>query len=601
MKKSKIKYYFITLLAWTMLIILLSFFELHQIQEETDNIAKTEALANFHKDQAIRNWAALHGGIYVPIDSITQPNPALAHISERDIETPSGKKLTLMNPAYMIRQLNEYFDENYGIVGHITSKKLIRPENKPDEWEFEALTQFENGVEVISNYSEINGKPYLRYIQPMMIKESCLKCHAFQGYKVGDIRGGVAVSIPMEQIFKRANSQKKRNALILSIIWFIGALGLTIGYIKLNNSLQKQIQADINIKMQNKEYTSLNEEYRTQNSELQLSKEIIAQSEQQYKYLIKNQGEGLIIVDLNEKITFANPAGEELFGLPNNELIGKNLSYFFDVEQLSLIKAQTTKRKQNLASKYELILARSDGQKRYIFVTATPQLDENGKTTGSLGIFRDITDQKIIEQEIQKQNTELKKLNTTKDKFFSIIAHDLKSPFNALLGLSEILINNFDNFDTQQKKEFITDIYNSAENTHKLLENLLLWSISQRGQLKFNPKKGNLFSLTEESIHSLPQLAEHKLIKLNNEINKDIYVDADKNMLSTIIRNLISNAIKFTPREGKISISAYMITNKNQQNFIEITVSDNGIGISKENKDQLFAIEKNSSTEGTEG
>ncbi len=146
MKTTRIKYYFALLLSWTILIVSLISFELFRINKETDNLAKTEARANFNKDVAVRLWVSSHGGVHVPVDSITQPNPALSHIPERDIETPAGEKLTLMNPAYMMRQLNEYFAEYYGVVGHITSKKLLRPENKPDEWELNALNQFEKGI-----------------------------------------------------------------------------------------------------------------------------------------------------------------------------------------------------------------------------------------------------------------------------------------------------------------------------------------------------------------------------------------------------------------------------------------------------------------------
>ncbi len=274
MKTTRIRYYYILLFSWTILIVSLISFELFRIKEETDNLAKTKARLNFNKDQAIRFWAASHGGVYVPIDSITQPNPALSHIPERDIETPAGKKLTLINPAYMMRELNEYFAKYYGgIVGHLTSKKLLRPENKPDKWELDALNQFEKGIKEVSGYSDINDEPYLRLMQPLITKQSCLKCHGHQGYKVGDIRGGISISIPMKPILIHASQQKRRNTLALLLLWFIGFTGLTVGYRKLDNSLRKQEQTEKTLKAQNEEYLSLNEEYKTQNQELIKAKE----------------------------------------------------------------------------------------------------------------------------------------------------------------------------------------------------------------------------------------------------------------------------------------------------------------------------------------
>ena len=116
MKNTRRKYYLLIVLIWTVFIVLLYYFEVSKLEEEIDYLALTEALSNFNKDIALRKWASLHGGVYVPIDSATPANPNLSHIPERDIVTPSGKKLTLMNPAYMIRQMNEYFAKYYALV-----------------------------------------------------------------------------------------------------------------------------------------------------------------------------------------------------------------------------------------------------------------------------------------------------------------------------------------------------------------------------------------------------------------------------------------------------------------------------------------------------
>ncbi len=279
MKTTRIKYYFALLLSWTILIVSLISFELFRIKKETDNLAKTEARANFNKDVAVRLWVSSHGGVYVPVDSITQPNPALSHIPERDIETLAGEKLTLMNPAYVMRQLNEYFAEYYGVVGHITSKKLLRSENKPDKWELNALNQFEKGLKEVGGYSDINGEPYLRLMQPLITKQSCLKCHGHQDYKVGDIRGGIGISIPMKPILERASLQKKQHISAFSLLWFIGFIGLSMGFRRLDNSLRKQERAKKILKAQNKEYVSLNKKYKIQNEELIKAKEKAEESD----------------------------------------------------------------------------------------------------------------------------------------------------------------------------------------------------------------------------------------------------------------------------------------------------------------------------------
>ncbi|MCD4791991.1 MAG: hybrid sensor histidine kinase/response regulator [Bacteroidales bacterium] len=201
---------------------------------------------------------------------------------------------------------------------------------------------------------------------------------------------------------------------------------------------------------------------------------------------------------------------------------------------------------------------------------------------------------------LKKAEHELQISNASKDKFFTIIAHDLKSPFNAILNFSELLLTNFEKFNVEKQKELIGFIHQSGMNTYKLLENLLLWSSSQRGIIDFSPKLKKLYTISKETVEFLNHTAVAKTITLKNEISDSIYVMADKEMLVTILRNLLSNAIKFTPKGGIITINANKITNENNQNYIEISVNDNGIGIPKEKQSQLFQIGESMSTKGTE-
>ena len=185
------------LVAWTIIIVGILIFGTVQIRYIQQEMVKKEAQANFNKDQALRFWSTTHGGVYVPVTDATPSNPYLSHVKERDIRVPDGKALTLMNPAYMLRQTMEEYETLYGVRGHITSLKYFRPETAPDEWEKFALQKFEKGTKEISEFTKIDGKPYYRYMSPMTTKTGCLKCHGHQGYKVGDVRGGVSVSIPM--------------------------------------------------------------------------------------------------------------------------------------------------------------------------------------------------------------------------------------------------------------------------------------------------------------------------------------------------------------------------------------------------------------------
>lgn len=239
------------------------------------------------------------------------------------------------------------------------------------------------------------------------------------------------------------------------------------------------------------------------------------------------------------------------------------------------------------------IITRS-GQERWISHDCQSVFDSNGNWLGRRGSNRDTTERKLAEEKIQKINEELKELNATKDKFFSIIAHDLKSPFQGLMGYSQILSNEYSTLTEEEKTFFINSIYELSKNTFVLLENLLIWSRIQTGKFVYNPDVFNLHQELTPTIKLLTQVAKNKNIAADCLIDKKILVKADCNMLQTVVRNLISNAIKFTNPGGRIIIST-----KSFEDFVEISVEDNGIGIKKENLENLFKTGKNFSTKGT--
>lgn len=198
--------------------------------------------------------------------------------------------------------------------------------------------------------------------------------------------------------------------------------------------------------------------------------------------------------------------------------------------------------------------------------------------------------------ENEKAKIKAENANSTKDKFLSIIAHDLRSPFSGLLGFSDLLYDNLNNNDAEQQKRYIRVIHEQIRNFHKLLENLLIWVQFQKEGISFNPVELALHNIAEETLEPLKPLADNKLIQLFNNIPREIKVVSDKSMLDTIIRNLVSNAIKFTPKSGKIYISA-----KIKDQYVELKIMDNGTGISKDKIAELFEISKKTSTKGTEG
>ncbi len=199
-------------------------------------------------------------------------------------------------------------------------------------------------------------------------------------------------------------------------------------------------------------------------------------------------------------------------------------------------------------------------------------------------------------KERRKTAEELQEANTTKDKFFSIIAHDLRSPFNTLIGFSDLLVDQWPNLDETDKLEFIKRIKKTSENTFNLVDNLLEWSRLQKGTIEFNPVKCNVKFLSKISIEQLQADAELKEIKINIDIPGFLNVFADQNMIDFVFRNLISNAIKFTPRNGNIFVRA-----KTHDNRIICQVEDTGLGMKPETIENLFKLGSSKSSPGTEG
>ena len=212
-----------------------------------------------------------------------------------------------------------------------------------------------------------------------------------------------------------------------------------------------------------------------------------------------------------------------------------------------------------------------------------------------LNISRDITQRKKAEEKLLQNEALLKELNATKDKFFSIIAHDLKSPFNAIIGFSNLLSEQIKEKDYDGIIEYADIIQNSSLRAMSLLSNLLEWARSQTGKIDFQPEHLELVSLINEVIGLLNDLALQKSITILRDLPNNLNVFADKAMLATILRNLVSNAIKFTNMGGKIIISAEHVSAGTL-----ITVADNGIGIKPQVLEKLFRIDQHYTTKGTQ-
>jgi signal transduction histidine kinase len=213
----------------TALIIASLCWNISQVHNNTLEQARIQARVAYEEDIVYRRWNAMQGGVYVKVSDRTPPNRYLSGVPDRDITTTKGEWLTLVNPAYMTRQAHEFSENEHSVKGHLTSLKPIRPENKPDEWEWSALLDFEDGAEEVSSVAMLEGKEYLRLMKPLVAEKECLGCHVDQAYAPGEIRGGISVGVPMKPL----RTIERANVLTLIYahfaLWTVGFGGLLVG------------------------------------------------------------------------------------------------------------------------------------------------------------------------------------------------------------------------------------------------------------------------------------------------------------------------------------------------------------------------------------
>ena len=236
-----------------------------------------------------------------------------------------------------------------------------------------------------------------------------------------------------------------------------------------------------------------------------------------------------------------------------------------------------------------------DGSVTWFLSSKVPLFDYKGLITGTFGVSKDITAQKKTEELLKSNEIRLQDLNATKDKFFSIIAHDLKNPFNAIIGFSDILAEQVREKDYEGVEEYTEIIQSASQRAMSLLSNLLEWSQAQTGRLHYDPKQFDIVSLINEITLFMEDSARQKSIEISKELPHQVLVTADKAMIGTILRNLLSNSVKFTNYGGNISISI-----DRSPKWFTISVSDNGVGIEKQDQEKLFRIDKSHTTSGTQ-
>lgn len=316
--------------------------------------------------------------------------------------------------------------------------------------------------------------------------------------------------------------------------------------------------------------------------------------EERHKLLYENSMDGILFASPDGFIISANPAACRLFGMTEEEIIKKGRNGLVDLTDPRHMEAAKERTKSGRFAG-ELDWIKRDGTKFTGEVSSVIfNNSENQKRTCT--IIRDVTVRKLAEEQMKKNNEELVKLNTVKDKSLAIISHDLRGPFQGFLGLTKDLASNIEKMEQEEIAEIASVMHQSAKETYSLLTNLHEWSRLQTGRFSFNPVELNLF-LEVANLQRLFQSAlVLKAIMLENDVDKDVIIKTDENALSTILRNLIDNAIKFTHEGGKVSVSSIK-----KGSFLEVTVHDSGVGIGSDKLEVLLGPYAGYTTRGTNG
>lgn len=391
--------------GWTLLICASVLWDFYAEQKVLHKIALAEAIALIERDALYRHWGASHGGVYAPVTPKSPPNPYLSNIPERDISTPSGKQLTLINPAYMTRQVNELAKEGSLFVGlaHITSLKPLRPENAPDPWEEVALRALEGGAHEVSDYVTMNGKPYLRFMSPFITENQCMKCHAVQGYTVGSVRGGISVSIPIQPLIDARRGQATGYFAFHGLIWLLGVVATCLGGRLLFRSALAQKRSETELQKRTRQ---LEEEI----AERQIAQESLQQSEAHLRIVADYASNWEYWRLPDATFLYMSPSVLSLTGYSAEEF--KNDRELFyriihpDDRELFMNHTHVVNSHGQILP-LEIRIVSKDGELRWISHVCQQVFKPDGNTWGWRASNLDITHSKQMEQELFEQTQEL--------------------------------------------------------------------------------------------------------------------------------------------------------------------------------------------------
>ncbi|SHJ64228.1 PAS domain S-box-containing protein [Malonomonas rubra DSM 5091] len=569
MQTHKLKFiWLVGFLAWTFVIIGLWYLERQSEKDFIRQMAISEARGSYNKDLVYRRWAATQGGVYVKKSSYTPANPYLAHIPARDVTTTDGMELTLVNPAYMTRQVHELSFGQYGTQGHITSLNPLRPENAPDPWEKSALESFHQGAKEATLQAVIDRKPYQRLMLPMITEEICLKCHAQQGYKLGEIRGGISVSVPLEPYRKAFLGNVYQHSSGMALVWLLGTSFIGYTYRVIRQKL-------------------INESTARSRAET---------SETKFRTFFNELNVGLAVADAKTgELLECNDKLADMVQRPAGELLGKPPSVLHSKDQPEGLTDFFLYHRDCQASEtLQERLQRASGEIVDVEIKAQKFNLDNRELM--LGMFYDVTERNRVE----KAHRQLEEQLYQKHKMEAVgqmaggMAHNFNNNLSIILGNLELA--QLKCRCSEQVQDFLANAKMALMRSRDLIRQVMIYSRTSGSDLRTVPA----VDILEETMKLLAPTIPTS-VTFKQEVSPLVgrsRIMGDFTRIQEALINLCNNSIQAMNEMGDLTIKLDCVQfnprdpiaypDAKAGTYLCFTVSDTGGGFSEAVAEKIF-------------